>query len=145
MQAVNRSINLSNTASVNQGPSDVLAPPLEQGLTIVASPPGFEFYPKGSLSSVFEGDISSFSFQQGDENGVDNNLIGTKLHNSREQYRPSSSSRQRSCTSIQAKFTIFMCRKIEVEQDLEELLWSSKDICMQPAAIKLKALDLKIG
>ena len=59
----------------------------------------------------------------------------------RDEY--GSSSNSKSSAKFKAKFDIFLHRKSEVEAELEELLCSEKDDNVQPATLKLKAIDLK--
>ena len=54
-----------------------------------------------------------------------------------------SSSESKSSAKIKAKFDIFLQRKSEVENGLDELLCSEKDDSVQPATIGLRATDLK--
>jgi len=54
-----------------------------------------------------------------------------------------SSSKSKSSAKIKGKFYIFLCRKSEVETELEELLCSEKDDSVQPATLKLRVTDLK--
>ena len=53
------------------------------------------------------------------------------------------SSKSKSSAKFKTKFDIFLHRKSEVEAELEELLCSEKDDSVQPATLKLKAIDLK--
>ena len=64
-------------------------------------------------------------------------------NHSLERSEGSNSFRSNSSTKIKAKFDIFLRRKIELEVEVEELLSSSKDEQVQPATLKLRALDLK--
>ena len=46
-------------------------------------------------------------------------------------------------TKIKARFDIFLRRKAEIEAELEELLCYERNENVQPATIKLRAIDLK--
>ena len=60
-----------------------------------------------------------------------------------EGEKHSGSSEPKSFAKIKAKFYIFLQRKSEVENGLDELLCSEKDDSVQPATIGLRATDLK--
>ena len=49
----------------------------------------------------------------------------------------------KSSAKIKARFDIFLRRKTEVKAELEELLCYEKDDNVQPATLKLRAIDLR--
>ena len=63
--------------------------------------------------------------------------------NSLEGGELNSSSNFKSSAKTRAKFDIFLRRKTEVEAELEELLCYERDDNVQPATLKLRAIDLR--
>ena len=78
---------------------------------------------------------------QASEN-VETKITESMSKNSLEGDEYGSSSKLKSSAKFKAKFGIFLCRKSEVEAELEELLCSEKDDSVQPATLKLRATDL---
>ena len=52
-------------------------------------------------------------------------------------------SSSKSSAKIKAKFGIFLCRKSELEAEIEELLCLENDNSVQPASLKLRAINFR--
>ena len=63
--------------------------------------------------------------------------------NSLAEDKHSCSLELKSSAKIKAQFDIFLQRKTELEAELKELLCYEKDDNVQPATLKLRAIDLK--
>ena len=131
LQAINRSLDMSKSAAVSQGSSNIANSPPKQDSSFLANSPKEKFSPSKTSTSK---KAKNFEINKSREN-VDNHSL--------ERSEDSNSFKSNSSTKIKAKFDIFLRRKSEVEDELDELLYSEKNDIVQPATLKLKALDLK--
>ena len=140
LHAINRSLNVSNNTSVSQELTNNSF--TEQCIPPLATSPNVTFSPQRTSSPKSKG-TSSENFMPQAARNIDTTIKESMARNSLEGDEYDSSSKSKSSAKIKAKFDIFLCRKSEIDTELEELLSSEKDDSVQPATLKLRATDLK--
>ena len=124
LQAINRSLQTSKSASVSQGSSNIANSPPRQDSSFLANSPKEKFSPSKTSTP---NKVKNFEINKSREN-VDNHSL--------ERNEDGNSFKSNSSTKIKAKFDIFLRRKSEVEDELEELLSCEKNDIVQPATLK---------
>ena len=135
LNAINRSVNISNNKSINQGMTnnyfmEKCIPTAAPVLNVVFSP--LRASPKNKKTA------SENFMPQASENN-ETTILEIMSKNLLEGDECGSSLNSKLSAKIKAKFDTFLCIKSEVGTELEELLCSEKDDSVQTATLKLRA------